>query len=58
MTKVEKEEARWEAERDFETLMAYERLIKDPERLKRAKKLAKEKKNELIKLLSRNKEEE
>ena len=44
--KVETEterELRWQTERDFEILMDYERLVKDGERLKRAKKLAKEK---------------
>lgn len=50
-------EARWQAEEDFHTLMDYEKLIKDPERLKRAKKLAKEKKNELTNLLNRTKED-
>lgn len=60
MKKVEisEEEKKWETERDFNTLMDYEKLIKDPERLKRAKNLAKEKKNELVKLLDRNNKEE
>ena len=32
-------ELRWQTERDFDTLMEYQKLIKEPERLKRAKKL-------------------
>lgn len=56
--KEEKErELKWQTERDFETLMEYQKLLKDPERLKRAKKLAKEKQNELSAILSRTKEE-
>ena len=59
MTKEEKErELRWQTERDFDTLMEYQKLIKEPERLKRAKKLASEKKKELSAILSSNKEEE
>ena len=59
MTKEEKErELRWQTERDFDTLMEYKKLIKEPERLKRAKKLASEKKKELSAILSSNKEEE
>lgn len=59
--KVETEterELRWQTERDFEILMDYERLVKDGERLKRAKKLAKEKQNELSALLKINKKED
>ena len=51
-------ELRWQTERDFEILMDYEKLIKDGERLKRAKKLAKEKQNELSALLKINKKED
>lgn len=67
MAKFEKEteeerEMRWETEHDFDILMEYEKLIKDPERLARAKKLAKKKQNELSSLLSnknlKNAEEE
>ena len=59
MTKEEKErELRWQTERDFDTLIEYQKLIKEPERLKRAKKLASEKKKELSAILSSNKEEE
>lgn len=59
MTKEEKErELRWQTERDFDTLMEYQKLIKETERLKRAKKLASEKKKELSAILSSNKEEE
>ena len=57
--KEEKErELKWKTERDFETLMEYQKLLKNPERLKRAKKLAKEKQNELSAILSRTKEED
>lgn len=59
MTKEEKErELKWQTERDFDTLMEYQKLIKDPERLKRAKKLASEKKKELSAILSGTKGEE
>lgn len=52
MTKEEKErELKWQTERDFDTLMEYEKLVKDEERLKRAKNLAKQKQNELSALL-------
>jgi cell shape-determining protein MreC len=54
----EERELRWQTESDFDTLMSYEKLVKDPERLKRAKKLAKEKQNELSSLLSIEPEEE
>ena len=48
-------ELRWQTERDFEILMDYEKLIKDGDRLERAKKLAKQKQNELSALLKINK---
>lgn len=50
-TKMTKEEDRWRAESDFDTLMSYQKLIKDPERLAAAKKLAKEKQSELLLVL-------
>ena len=50
-------ELRWQTERDFDTLMEYQKLIKEPERLKRAKKLAKDKQNELSALLKIKEEE-
>lgn len=50
-------ELRWQTESDFDTLMAYQKLIKEPERLKRAKKLAKDKQNELSALLKIKEEE-
>lgn len=50
-------ELRWETERDFETLMAYEKLVRDNDRLERAKKLAKQKQNELSALLKIKKED-
>ena len=50
-------EIRWQTERDFDTLMEYQKLIKEPERLKRAKKLAKDKQNELSALLKIKEEE-
>lgn len=53
----EERELRWETERDFETLMAYEKLVKDSARLERAKKLAREKQNELSALLKIKKED-
>lgn len=57
MTKEEKErELKWQTERDFDTLMEYEKLVKDEERLKRAKNLAKQKQNELSALLKIKKE--
>ena len=52
------QEIKWQTERDFDTLMEYEKLIKEPERLKRAKALAEKKKNELASLLSRNNKKE
>ena len=55
--KKSKEELRWETERDFDTLMAYQKLIKEPERLERAKKLAKEKQKELSSILKTKKED-
>lgn len=51
-------ELRWQTERDFEILMDYEKLIKDGDRLERAKKLAKQKQNELSALLKINKKED
>lgn len=58
MTKEEKErELKWQTERDFDTLMEYEKLVKDEERLKRAKNLAKQKQNELSALLKIKKED-
>ena len=53
----EERELRWETERDFETLMAYEKLVRDSDRLERAKKLAKQKQNELSALLKIKKED-
>lgn len=38
-----KEDERWRAERDLDTLMECERIEKDPKRLAAAQKLAKEK---------------
>lgn len=61
MTANKEEKARelkWQTEEDFRTLVEYQKLIKDSERLKRAKKLAKEKKNELSSILSIKNEEE
>jgi hypothetical protein len=56
---TEKErELRWQTERDFEILMDYEKLVRDLDRLARAKKLAKEKQNELSALLKINKKED
>lgn len=56
---TEKErELRWQTERDFEILMDYEKLVRDSDRLARAKKLAKEKQNELSALLKINKKED
>lgn len=55
--KKSKEELRWETERDFDTLIAYQKLIKEPERLERAKKLAKEKQKELSAILKTKKED-
>lgn len=56
---TEKErELRWQTERDFEILMDYEKLVKDGDRLERAKKLAKQKQNELSALLKINKKED
>ena len=51
-------ELRWQTERDFETLMEYEKLVRDGDRLERAKKLAKQKQNELSALLKINKKED
>lgn len=51
-------ELRWQTERDFEILMDYEKLVKDGDRLERAKKLAKQKQNELSALLKINKKED
>lgn len=51
-------ELRWQAERDFDTLMEYEKLIKEPERLKRAKALAEQKKNDLASILNRTNKKE
>lgn len=56
-SKKSKEELRWETERDFDTLMAYQKLVKDPERLERAQKLAKEKQKELSAILKTKKED-
>lgn len=50
-------ELRWQTERDFEILMDYEKLVKDGDRLERAKKLAKQKQNELSALLKIKKED-
>lgn len=56
---TEKErELRWQTERDFEILMDYEKLVRDGDRLARAKKLAKQKQNELSSLLKINKKED
>lgn len=56
---TEKErELRWQTERDFEILMDYEKLVRDEDRLARAKKLAKQKQNELSSLLKINKKED
>lgn len=51
-------ELRWQTERDFEILMDYEKLVRDGDRLERAKKLAKQKQNELSALLKINKKED
>ena len=51
-------ELRWQTERDFEILMDYEKLVRDADRLERAKKLAKQKQNELSSLLKINKKED
>lgn len=51
-------ELRWQTERDFEILMDYEKLVRDGDRLARAKKLAKQKQNELSSLLKINKKED
>lgn len=51
-------ELRWQTERDFETLMEYEKLVRDGDRLERAKKLAKQKQNELSALLKITKKED
>lgn len=51
-------ELRWQTERDFETLMEYEKLVRNGDRLERAKKLAKQKQNELSALLKINKKED
>ena len=56
-SKKSKEELRWETERDFDTLMAYQKLVKDPERLERAQKLEKEKQKELSAILKTKKED-
>lgn len=59
--KVETEnerEKRWEAERDYETLISYQKLISDPERLQAAKKLAREKQNDILKILKLNDKKE
>lgn len=53
----EERELRWETERDFETLISYEKLVRDSARLERAKKLAKQKQNELSALLKIKKED-
>lgn len=60
MTKAEikNEEERWRTERDFDTLMEYQKLIKDPERLKKAKEYAKTKQNELAAVLKTNSKKE
>lgn len=50
------EENTWRIERDMQTLMEYAELVKDKERLKKAKDLAKKKANELSSLLNINKE--
>lgn len=44
MTKIDmrKEEEKWAAERDLNTLLEAEKIEKDPKRLARAQKLAKE----------------
>lgn len=39
---MRKEEARWRAERDLDTLLEAEKVEKDPKRLAAAKKLAQE----------------
>lgn len=53
MKKIEmsKEEKRWRAEDDFRTLTAYEELVADPDRLAAAKNIAKEKQNQILKVL-------
>ena len=44
---LSKDEAKWRAERDLETLMECERIEQDPKRLKAAKALAKERMKDL-----------
>ena len=44
---LSKDEAKWRAERDLETLMECERIEKDPKRLKAAKAIAKERMKDL-----------
>jgi hypothetical protein len=56
MSKITEEEMKWRAEDDLRTLTNYAELIKNPERYKKAKELAKKKKNELANLLKMNKE--
>lgn len=56
MSKMTEEEMKWRTEDDLRILTSYAELIKDPERYKKAKELAKKKKNELVNLLKMNKE--
>jgi hypothetical protein len=60
--KVNKEELerekRWEAEHDYDTLISYQKLVEDPKRLEAAKKLAKERQNEILKILKMNDKKE